>query len=336
MKTNEILIVAEVAQAHDGSLGILHSLIDALADTGVNAVKFQTHIAEAESSIFEPFRINFSYEDLTRYDYWKRMEFTIEQWFEIKAHCDEKKVEFMSTPFSNLAVDYLEKLNVKRYKIGSGDTNNFLLLEKISKLHKPIILSSGMSSFKELDSAVSFLSSRVTELSVLQCNSSYPTKAENIGLNVIQELKDKYHLPVGFSDHSGKIFSCLSAATKGAQILEFHATFDRRMFGPDAKSSLTIEEIKQLVEGVRYIETALNNPFDKNSILGLSDMKTTFEKTICVNKTLPKDYVLKFDDLEAKRPANKGISAAKYLDVVGKSLTRNIEKYEFINEIDLK
>ena len=121
-------LIAEIGQAHEGSLGILHSYIDALADTGVDAVKFQMHIAEAESSAFEPFRVKFSLEDATRFDYWKRMGFTFEQWKGIKEHCDAVGLEFMCSPFSNLAVDWLEELGVKQYKIGSGEVNNLLLL----------------------------------------------------------------------------------------------------------------------------------------------------------------------------------------------------------------
>ena len=117
-------IIAEIAQAHDGSLGILHSYIDALASTGVDAVKFQMHIAEAESSLQEPFRVNFSYEDKTRLEYWKRTSFTLQQWKDIKKHCDEVGLEFICSPFSNLAIDWLEELNVKCYKIGSGEVNN--------------------------------------------------------------------------------------------------------------------------------------------------------------------------------------------------------------------
>lgn len=115
-----LFLIAEIAQAHEGSLGIAHSYIDALAETGVNAVKFQTHIAEAESSAFEPFRIKFSYEDATRYDYWKRMEFTPAQWDGLREHCDRAGLEFISSPFSLAAVDLLETVGVKRYKIGSG------------------------------------------------------------------------------------------------------------------------------------------------------------------------------------------------------------------------
>ena len=128
-----MFLIGEIGQAHEGSLGMALSYIDALADAGVDAVKFQVHNAEAESSKFEPFRINFSKQDNTRFDYWKRMEFSPEQWKILKERCDEREVEFLASPFSNAAVDLLEELDVRRYKIGSGEVSNFLLLEKIAK-----------------------------------------------------------------------------------------------------------------------------------------------------------------------------------------------------------
>ena len=200
-------IIAEIAQAHDGSLGILHSYIDALSKTGIDAIKFQTHIAKSESSSEEPFRVNFSYVDQTRYDYWKRMEFTREQWIEIKKHCEDVGLEFMSTPFSVEAVDLLEEIGITRYKISSGDVENFLLLEKIAKTNKPILISSGMSSFSELDAAVDFLEKFGADISIFQCTSMYPTPAKKVGLNVIQELKNRYGKAVGLSDHTGSIFA---------------------------------------------------------------------------------------------------------------------------------
>ena len=137
MKTQ---LIAEIAQAHDGSLGILHSFIDALAETGVQTIKFQIHNAEAESSEFEKFRIPFSYVDKTRKDYWKRMEFSFGQWQDIKRHVEENDMEFLATPFSIAAVEMLERLHVNRYKVGSGDVNNLLLLDRIAQTVKPIIL----------------------------------------------------------------------------------------------------------------------------------------------------------------------------------------------------
>jgi N,N'-diacetyllegionaminate synthase len=186
-----MFLIAEVGQAHEGSLGMALSYIDALADEGVHAVKFQVHMAEAESSEFEPFRVKFSEQDRTRFDYWKRLEFNSEQWKVLRERCDEKGVEFLASPFSNASVDLLEELDVKQYKIGSGEVNNFLLLEKIAKTGKPIILSSGMSSFDELDQTVSFLRKRKIKFSILQCTTAYPTNPESYGLNVIGELKDR-------------------------------------------------------------------------------------------------------------------------------------------------
>lgn len=328
-------VIAEIGQAHDGSLGAIHSFIDALSVTGIDAVKFQTHIAEAESSHLEPFRINFSFEDKTRYDYWKRMEFSLDQWIEIKNHCNDKNLEFISSPFSVTAVDLLEKVGVKKYKIGSGEVNNFLMLDKIAKTGKEIILSSGMSSFEELDKVFQFLKPYKNKLSVLQCTTQYPTKAENIGLNVIAELKKRYKVPVGLSDHSGKIYPSIAATALGAEILEFHAIFDRRQFGPDSKSSLEIDEIKTLVEGVNYISSSLKNYINKNDNSNFKDLKRIFEKSLAVNKDLKTGHILTVDDLESKKPNNKGVSTNKFKEIIGRKINKNLKKWNFLNYTDI-
>jgi N-acetylneuraminate synthase len=329
------IIIAEIGQAHEGSVGILHSYIDALATTGVNGIKFQTHIAEAESSEYESFRVNFSYEDETRYDYWRRMEFTLEQWKEIIKHCNEVALEFISSPFSNMAVDLLEEIGVQKYKIASGEVSNYLMLEKIARTGKDIILSTGMSNFAELDETFEFLSQYDNNLSVLQCTTKYPTNAEDIGLNVITELKKRYQIPVGLSDHSGKIFPLLSAVSLGAEILEFHATFDRRIFGPDSNSSLTIDEIKELVEGVRFIETSLTNEIDKTDNSRFKELKNIFEKSLAINKDIKINNIITFNDLEGKKPSGYGINAKEYKKVIGKRINKDIKKWDFLTEKDI-
>ena len=336
MQSKTPYIIAEVGQAHEGSLGMVHSYIDALATPGVDAVKFQMHIAEAESSVFEPFRVKFSYEDATRFDYWKRMSFTLDQWKEIKKHCEQVGLDFICSPFSNLAVDWLEEIGVKSYKIGSGEVNNLLLLEKIAKTGKPIILSSGMSSFEELDKTVEFLLTKGSVLSVLQCTTAYPTLPENYGLNVINELKNRYKLPVGFSDHSGKMDTCIAATALGAEILEFHTVFDRRQFGPDSTSSLTIDEVATLVQSVRRIAVALNHPMDKSTHSNFTDLKQIFEKSLAITKDLPEGHVLIFDDLETKKPKGYGIDAAKFNEVIGKKLKVSKKKWDFLTDQDLQ
>jgi N-acetylneuraminate synthase len=329
-------LIAEIAQAHDGSLGILHSYIDAVATTGVQAIKFQMHIAEAESSIHEPFRVQFSYEDATRYEYWKRMGFTLEQWKGIKQHCDEVGLDFICSPFSNRAVDWLEEIGVKRYKIGSGEVNNFLLLEKVVRTGKPIIISSGMSNFTELDQTVAFLRSKNASFSILQCTTAYPTQADQYGLNVINELKNRYKVAIGFSDHSAKISTGIAAVALGAEILEFHVVFHRSIFGPDAKASLTIEETKQLVEAVNDIYSATRSPIDKNNSDNFNQIKSIFEKSLAVNKNLTKGHILTFDDLESKKPKGYGISATDFEKIIGRKLNGDKIQWDFLNEDDLE
>lgn len=329
-------LIAEIAQAHEGSLGILHSYIDAVSKTGVQAIKFQMHIAEAESSIYEPFRVKFSKEDNTRFDYWKRMEFSLEQWKEIKKHCDDVRLDFICSPFSNLAVDWLEEIGVQTYKIGSGEVNNLLLLEKICATRKPIIISSGMSSFDELDKTVDFLKNKSVDFSILQCTTAYPTKPEQYGLNVINELKKRYNVSVGFSDHSAKVSTGIAAVALGAEILEFHVVFHREIFGPDAIASLTIEETKQLVESVNDIQSAIDNPIDKNNNNQFDELKSIFEKSLAINKNLPENHIITFDDLESKKPKGYGISATDFQKVIGKKLNKEKLKWDFLTEEDIE
>ena len=332
---NKTFIIADVGQAHEGSLGILHSYIDALSNTGVDAVKFQTHIAQAESSQYEPFRVKFSYEDETRFDYWKRMEFTLAQWRGIKNHCDEVGLKFISSPFSNAAVNLLENVGIDTYKIGSGEVNNFLMLEMIAKTGKDIILSSGLSSFPELDESVAFLGKFENNLSILQCTTKYPTQAKDIGLNLIGELKHRYNLPTGLSDHSGTIFPSLSATSIGADILEFHVVFDKKMFGPDSMASLTLDEISLLVTGVRFIEESLNNIIDKNDNSQFKELKSIFEKSLALNKDKKTGETIEFDDLEAKKPFGYGIPAKNYKSVLGKQINKDLKKWNFLTKNDI-
>jgi N,N'-diacetyllegionaminate synthase len=324
--------IAEIGQAHEGSLGLAHSYIDALVLTGVDAIKFQVHIAEAESSEFESFRVKFSYEDATRFDYWKRMEFSIEQWQELKNHCEDKGVDFLASPFSVAAVNLLNRLGVNAFKIGSGEVTNWLMLEHIARTGKQIYLSSGMSSWQELDETVKFLAQYESPLTILQCTTAYPTLPHQWGLQIIPELKRRYNCPVGYSDHSGDIFACLGATALGADVLEFHAVFDKRMFGPDAPASITINDIEKLITGVRAIRTALQAEVNKENVREFDSLKKLFGKSLAINKDLKKGQVLTFDDLESKKPAGLGISAREYQRVLGKHLSVDMKKWEVLRE----
>lgn len=277
-----------------------------------------------------------SSQDKTRFDYWKRMEFSKEDWQELKKHCDDLNIDFISSPFSNAAVDLLEEVGVHKYKIGSGELTNFLLLRKVCETGKRIIVSSGMSSFQELDRAIGFLNKQKASFSLLQCTTSYPTVPKNWGLNVISELRERYpELSIGFSDHSGTIAAGLAAVTLGAEILEFHLTFNKAMYGPDTSSSLSVDEAEILVSSIRLIEEAKNHPVDKSDSSFFKNVKSIFEKSLAVNKDLKKGHVISFDDLEAKKPKGYGLDAAVFENVIGRVLNKDLNKWDFLNDTDL-
>ena len=315
-------IIAEIGQAHDGSLGILHSYIDAVSKTNVNAIKFQTHIAEAESSPQEKFRINFSYQDKTRQDYWKRMSFSKKEWIEIKQHCDECGLEFLSSPFSIAAFELLEEIGIEKYKIGSGEISNYLLLDKIANTGKEVFISSGMSDFNELNNAIKRFSESGNKVNILQCTTKYPTSYEDIGLNVITELMSIYPKnDIGLSDHSGSIYPSLAATTLGAKILEVHVVFDKNMFGPDSSSSITIEQLSSLCDGVDAINKMIAFPINKNDINN-NPVKVNFAKSLSINKSVKAGEILGLDMLESKKPGGQGIPASEYETIVGKRFSK--------------
>ncbi len=329
-------VIAEIGQAHDGSVGLLHSLIDAIAATGVDAIKFQMHIADAESCAHDEFRVPFSRVDATRMDYWRRMELSQEQWGEVKAHCESLDCEFLCTPFSIEAVERLELLGVRRYKVGSGDLSNPLLLDAIGSTGKSVIVSSGMSSFEELDTAVERLKKHGVSIAIMQCTSEYPVPAERWGLNVLTEMGVRYGLPYGLSDHSGTIYPALAAAALGAALIEVHATFDRQMFGPDTTSSLTISELASMVQGVRDIRASLNSPVDKSDTEDLARMRRLFGRSLTVRRDMSVGEVIAVEDLECTKPAGLGVSPFVYESVIGRRIVRPLQRGNFVNEEDME
>ncbi len=317
-------LVAEVAQAHDGSLGIAHSYIDAVAEAGVDAIKFQTHIAEAESTQKDKFRINFSYEDANRYEYWKRMEFTEQQWRGIKDHCDSLGLTFLSSAFSVEAVELLDQIGMPAWKVGSGEINNPLILEAMLRTSKPILLSTGMSNWSEIDESISILSGQKADYAVFQCTSKYPTSLDEIGLNVLSEMKSRYKVPIGLSDHSGSTSSAYSAIANNADILEFHIAFNKKMFGPDTQSSLDFNQLKQVVKFRDDNFRMESNPIDKDKMAKeLTAMRELFNKSLVLRKSLKRGSIIKKEDLTAKKPGS-GIPAQNIDKCIGKKVTNDM------------
>jgi len=329
-------IIAEVAQAHDGSLGFAHSYIDAVAATGVDAIKFQTHIADAESTPGEPFRVNFSYQDATRYDYWRRMEFTESQWTGLAEHCFDVGLIFLSSPFSMEAVQLLERLEMPAWKVGSGEVNNPYILEAMSKNQNPILLSSGMSDWQEIARSVNRINELGCDLALFQCTSKYPTPLSEVGLNVIDDLRRRFQVPVGLSDHSGTVFPGLAAMSRGADILEVHTVFSRNMFGPDTGSSVTIDQLKELVSARDAFYEMQQHPVDKDAMAEeLTHMRQLFNKSVALNKSMSQGEILAENVLTLKKPGT-GIPAERLEDCIGKKLKNNVTADCVLNWDDLE
>jgi N-acetylneuraminate synthase len=312
-----------------------HAFIDAIANAGADAVKFQTHIAAAESTPTEPWRVKFSYQDDTRYAYWERMEFSEPQWQGLKQHARDRGLLFLSSPFSTEALELLERIGVAAWKVASGEIANGPLLERMLASRLPIILSSGMSPWAEIDAAVKRVRQAGSDLTVLQCSSCYPTSPEKLGLNLLSELRARYACKVGLSDHSGTVFAGLAAAALGADMIEVHVTLSREAFGPDVPASLTPAELRQLVDGCRFICTALANPVDKQAMAKeLASVRDLFMKSIAALVDLPPGTVLNEKNIGLRKPGN-GLNADKLPGIYGRKTRHPLAAGTLITEEDL-
>ena len=313
-------LIAEVAQAHDGSLGQAYAFVDALSKTGVDAVKFQTHFAAEESTSRDTWRIKFSKQDKSRYDYWRRMEFTPEQWQELAAYTKQKGLTFLSSPFSFKAVELLDSIGMEAWKIGSGEIDNVLMFDRMIATGKPLIISTGMSNYAEITDLYNTLSAKNVKFALLHCTSEYPVAAEKIGLNVIDEFLSKFKCPVGFSSHFPNWVPSFAAIARGASIIEHHVVFSREMFGPDTSSSLTIDEMAEFVKAVRLYETIHSGFVNKDLVAEeLKDLRAKFRKSIVAQRPLKKGAVLSLNDLAFKKPGD-GWSTRRYPELIGKRL----------------
>jgi N-acetylneuraminate synthase len=322
------MLIAEIGSVHDGSFGNAKKLIELAAECGADAVKFQTHIPEYETLKNSPAPEYFN--DEPRFDYFKRTSFTLNQWQKLKDVAKKNKVTFLSSPFSLEAIDLLEKIDLEIYKIPSGEVTNLPLLERISKLQKPVLLSSGMSNWNELDNAVKIFKGKV-DLTVMQCSSQYPCKNDQVGLNVISEISSRYKCSVGFSDHTIGFAAPIAAAAKGAKIIEKHFTFSKKMYGSDAQHSMEPHEFKILSKSLKEVWEMQDNPVDKNSNLLYVDLKNIFEKSIVTSKSLKAGTTIEMQHLAFKKPGS-GISAANYKNIIGKKLLVDCDKDQQIEE----
>lgn len=329
----KIRIVAEIAQAHEGSLGIAHTLIDSAKNAGASDLKFQMHFAEEESSFEDKFRVNTFPQDKDRFSYWKRMEFSSDQWDELIKHCNQIRINPIVSPFSYKAVDLCEKLGVSSLKIGSGETSNIPLMKYAASKSSEIILSTGMSGWNEIDKAIEAINLINTNILILQCTSKYPTNLKEIGIENIMHIREKYNLPSGLSDHSGKISPSLAAVAQGyTSMLEIHITYSKDCFGPDSKSSLDIMQFKKLVELVREIEIVINNKVNKDIITPeIKKTKLLFSRSMFAKVNILKEITITKEMIIYKKPGG-GLNYTEENLIIGRRASNFIKKGTLISK----
>ena len=329
---SECLLIAEIGSVHDGSFGNAGKLIEAAAAAGADVVKFQTHIAEAETLASAPNPSYFQSE--SRIDYFRRTGFTPAQWRALATQAEAAGVLFLSSPFSLEAVDLLEDVGVGAYKIPSGEVSNLPLLERVAATGKPVLLSSGMSAWAELEAAVEALRGS-GPLTVMQCSSAYPCPPEQVGLNVLAEMRARWPgARIGFSDHTLGLAAPIAAAALGAAVIEKHFTFSKLMYGSDARHSMEPGEFAVLARSLREVWAMLDHPVDKRDASRYTQMKQTFEKSVVTAVALPEGTVLERAHLAFKKPGT-GINAAHFKAVLGRRLRAAVPPDHLLREEDL-
>jgi N-acetylneuraminate synthase len=253
----------------------------------------------------------------------------------LAAHAAERDLIFLSSPFSVEAVDLLERVGVPAWKIASGEVTNFQMFERMAETGKPILLSAGMSDWAEQEKIVNFIQELDVALGLFQCTTAYPCPPEEVGLNLMAELRERYDLPVGLSDHTGKIYSGLAAASLGANMIEVHVTLSREMYGTSVDASLTTEELSELVEGVRFIETMQATPVDKDEMAkAKAHLRPVFFRSVVMRDAMKAGSKLEKADMTTKKPGT-GISAELLNDLVGRELAKDVSADQLLREEDL-
>jgi len=324
-----VFVIAEIGNNHDGSIRQAERLIEAAADAGADAVKFQTHIAEEEMLPSTPTPPHF---DEPRYEFTRRMELSLDDHLRLKASAEARGLVFFSSPFSVAAVQLLEEVGVPLYKVASGEVTNPPLLEAIAATGKPVLLSSGMSGLDDVAAAVDVLGTDA--LVVLQCTSAYPCPPERVNLRAMKTLSERFGVPVGLSDHTPGIVTSLAAAALGAVAIEKHFTLSKLLYGPDHHASLVPDELRALVDGIREVELALGSG-DKEHDESLDPVRATFEKSVVTTSAVASGMVLEESMLTTKRPGT-GVPAVRLRDLVGRRALRDLAANELVHEADVE
>lgn len=329
------LIIAEAGVNHNGSITQAKRLIDAAADAGVDYVKFQTFKTE-DLVLKSAKKANYQQNNMhdgndSQYSMLKKLELSPEQHKELISYCNEKGVKFFSTAFDFDSIDFLASLHLGLWKIPSGEITNYPYLRKIADFHEPVILSTGMSTLEEIKSAIEVLINyglQKEQITVLHCNTEYPTPMCDVNLSAMNEMRQQLGLTIGYSDHTQGIEVPIAAVALGAEIIEKHFTLDRNLPGPDHKASLEPVELKAMVSAIRNIEQAVGVSHKAVSVSEVKN-KAVARKSIVAARTIKKGEFFTEENLTVKRPGT-GISPMRWPDVIGLIAARDFEEDELI------
>lgn len=328
----KVFIIAEAGVNHNGNISTAKKLIDAACDAGADAVKFQTFKAEnlvCKTAEKAEYQLETTDSTETQYDMLKKLELTRQMHEELMQYCNEKNIMFLSTPFDRESIRLLSDLGIKIFKIPSGEITNLPYLREIAKQQKKIILSTGMSNMDEVKAAVAVLRENgAKDITLLHCNTQYPTPMTDVNLLAMVKMRDELGLPVGYSDHTQGIEIPIAAAALGATVIEKHFTLDRNMEGPDHKASLEPKELKQMVEGIRNVESALGNGIKQMSESEKSNIDIV-RKSIVAAVKIEKGEKFTETNLTTKRPGT-GINPMRWDEIIGTTADRDYETDEMI------
>lgn len=316
------LIIAEAGVNHNGSIEIAKQLVDVAAEAGVDYVKFQTFSADrlvSKDALMAEYQKNNMHKASTQYEMLKKLELSPAQHKILIEYCAMKGVRFLSTAFDLESIDFLGDLHLGIWKVPSGEITNYPYLKRIAGYHEPVILSTGMSVYGEILDAVNLLVDNGISkdmITILHCNTEYPTPMEDVNLHAMQFLKEKFCIGVGYSDHTKGIEVPVAAVALGATVIEKHFTLSRSMEGPDHKASLEPDELKTMVTSIRNIEKALGQ-YDKQVTHSEEKNILIARKSIVASRKIEKGEIFTEQNLTVKRPGN-GLSPMKWPEVIGK------------------
>lgn len=322
-------VIAEAGVNHNGELGTALRLVDAAADAGADAVKFQTFnadhlvIASAPKAAYQSARVGSA---TSQHQMLRALELSDADHRALQQRCGERGIMFLSTPFDEAAADLLEQLGVAAYKISSGELTNVLLLDHVARKRRPIVLSTGMADLDEVAAAVSRLRQHGAPLALLQCTTAYPADPASVNLRAMQTMADEFEVPVGLSDHTPGIAVAIAAAALGAAVVEKHLTLDRSMAGPDHQASLEPAEFRAMVIGIRDAQAALGDGI-KRPASGESELAQVVRRSLVSARALKAGHQLIASDVVAKRPGT-GLPPSEFDSVIGCRLRRDIGKDE--------